>query len=203
MGKVTWKGSALLAPAPAVLVTCGTVEKPNVLTVAWTGIACTRPPVTYISLRPERFSYPLIRQAGEFVINLTTRELVRAVDFCGVRSGKEFDKFALCGLTAQPCEKVAAPMLAESPLSLECKVAQVIPLGSHDLFLAEIVAVHAEESLLDAGGKLHLDKSGLLAYAHGAYYGLGPCLGTFGFSVRKPAKGRRSAGNSRPKKRER
>lgn len=185
MSKIAWGGGALLAPVPPALVTCGTMEQPNVLTIAWTGILNTIPPKTYISVRPERFSYPLIRESGQFVINLPTAALVKAVDFCGVRSGRDHDKFALTGLTPAPATQVECPLLAESPLSLECKVTDVIPLGSHHMFLADIVAVDVEESLIDQAGKLHLDRAGLLAYAHGEYFELGKKLGSFGYSVRK------------------
>lgn len=186
MPKQNWKGSTLLGPLPAALITCGSMEKPNILTIAWTGIINTQPPRTYISIRPERYSYPLIKGSGEFVINLTTRQLVRAVDFCGVRSGRDTDKFAACSLTPEPATRVGCPMLAESPLSLECKVIQEIPLGTHNMLLADIVAVNADEKLLSKTGKLCLDKADLIAFAHGAYYELGKELGTFGYSVKKP-----------------
>jgi flavin reductase (DIM6/NTAB) family NADH-FMN oxidoreductase RutF len=191
MQKVAWKGGALIAPVPPVLVTCGTMEKPNVLTVAWTGMLSTKPPKTYISVRPGRYSYPMIKSSGEFIINLTTSALVRAADFCGVRSGRDIDKFAAAGLTAQRAAQLACPMIAESPLSLECRVTDVLPLGSHDMFVADIVAVNVDASLLDKSGKLHLERSGLAAYAHGAYYELGRKIGTFGYSVRKKKKGGR------------
>lgn len=185
MEKTVWNGGALLAPVPPVLVTCGTAEAPNVLTVGWTGIVNTVPAKTYISLRPERFSYPLVRESGEFVINLAPASLVRAVDFCGVRSGKNTDKFRETGLTPAPASKVSCPLLEESPLSLECRVFQEIPLGSHTMFLADIVAADVDASLIDGNGKLHLERADLLAYAHGEYYGLGKRLGSFGYSVRR------------------
>ena len=197
MPKQSWKGSTLLGPLPAALITCGSMEKPNVLTIAWTGIINTHPPMTYISIRPERYSYPLITQSGEFVINLTTKQLVKAVDFCGVRSGKDVDKFEVCNLTPEPCSKVSCPMLAESPLSLECKVVRELPLGTHNMLLAEIVAVNVDEKLLAADGKLRLDKADLLAFAHGEYYELGQRLGSFGYSVKKPVK--KSRGKAKPK----
>ena len=149
MSKVQWKGSTLLAPVPAALVSCGTVENPNALTIAWTGITCSDPPMTYISVRPQRHSYGIIKESGEFVINLTTGVMARATDFCGVRSGREMDKLAAAGLTVEPAQEVAAPVIAQSPLALECRVKQIIPLGSHDMILAEIVAVDVEEKLLD------------------------------------------------------
>lgn len=185
MSKIKWNGGALLAPVPPALVTCGTMERPNVLTIAWTGILNTIPPKTYIAVRPERFSYPLIERLGAFVINLPTAKLVRAVDLCGVKSGRDTDKFALTGLTPVPAGAVPCPLIAESPLALECRVTQKIPLGSHDMFLADIVAVDVEQSLIDRAGKLHLDRAGLLAYAHGEYFELGKKLGSFGYSVRK------------------
>lgn len=187
MSKLVWKPGALLAPVPPALVSCGTLEAPNLLTIAWTGIINTRPAMTYISVRPERFSYPLIAKSGEFVINLTTTQLVRAADFCGVRSGRELDKWAACGLTPEAASQVSAPMVAESPLSIECRVTQTIPLGSHHMFLAEILAINVDPKLVDKAGKLHLAKAGLAAYAHGEYFALGESIGTFGFSVRKKA----------------
>ena len=191
------KGSVQLAPVPAVLVTCADGETSDIVTVGWTGIVCTHPPMTYISIRPERYSYPLITQSGEFVINLTTKQLVKAVDFCGVRSGKDVDKFEVCKLTPEPCSKVSCPMLAESPLSLECKVVKELPLGTHNMLLAEIVAINVDEKLLAADGKLRLDKADLLAFAHGEYYELGQRLGSFGYSVKKPVK--KSRGKAKPK----
>ncbi len=185
---MTWSGGALLAPVPPCLVTCkqGTAE--NVLTVAWTGILNTKPPRTYIAVRPERFSYDLIRESGEFVINLTTRALVRAADQCGVLSGKNLDKFERCHLHKEKASTVQAPLIAESPLSLECKVIQVIEMETHHIFLADIVAVNVEETLVDETGKLHLERAQLAAYAHGEYFALGEKLGKFGYSVQKKKK---------------
>lgn len=185
MAKVTWGGGALIAPVPPVLVSCGTMEHPNVLTIGWTGVLNTIPPKTYISVRPERYSYKLIKDSGVFVINLPTAKLVRTVDFCGVRSGRDINKFEVCGITAALSPKLGCPMVNESPLSLECRVTDEIPLGSHNMFMADIVAVNVDESLIDQKGKLHLDKAGLLAYAHGEYFELGKKLGSFGYSVRK------------------
>ena len=185
MSKLQWKGSTLLAPVPAALVSCGTLEKPNALTIAWTGITCSNPPMTYISVRPERYSYDIIKESGEFVINLTSGAMARATDFCGVRSGREMDKLAATGLTVEPAKEIAAPVIAQSPLALECRVKQIIPLGSHDLFLAQVVACDVDESLLDESGKLCLDKAKLIVYSHGEYLALGKKLGTFGYSVRK------------------
>ena len=185
MAKQFWKGSALLAPVPAALVTCGTIESPNVLTIGWTGIVCTRPPMTYISVRPERYSHDIIRDSGEFVINLTTSAMVKETDFCGVRSGRGVHKFEHCDFHAVPEEKVAAPLLEECPVSLECRVTESKLLGSHTMFLAEIIGVDVDERYIDSKGKLNLQQCGLAAYAHGEYFALGRKLGDFGFSVKK------------------
>ncbi len=185
MSKVVWKPGTLLAPGPAVMVSCGTMEKSNIITIAWTGIVNSDPAMTYISVRPSRYSYDLIRESGEFVINLTNDKLIRATDLCGVKSGRDGDKFQLAKLTKEPASQLACPMIAESPISLECRVKQVLPLGSHDMFLAEIVAVNVDESLLDEKGKLHLSRAGLMSYSHGEYFGQGRRLGSFGCSVRK------------------
>lgn len=188
MGKIFWKGSVQTAPVPPTIVTCGSLDMPNALTVAWTGTLCTQPPMTYISLRPERYSYEIIKQSGEFVINLPTEKMVRAVDLCGVRSGRDCDKLKAAGLTAEAASTVSAPMIAESPLSLECKVKEIVRLGSHDMFIADISAVAVDEKLLDKRGRFALERSGLIAYAHGQYFALGECLGSFGFSVKKQKK---------------
>ncbi|MBR1946300.1 MAG: flavin reductase family protein, partial [Alphaproteobacteria bacterium] len=185
MTKTIWKPGTMLYPLPPVMVTCGTLEKPNVLTVAWTGIINSDPAMTYISVRPSRHSHELIKSSKEFVINLTTAKMLKAADFCGVKSGKDIDKFKETGLTVLPCQKVKAPMIEQSPLSLECRVTEIKPLVSHDMFLAEILAVHVDDSLLDDKGRFELEKSGLIAFCHGAYYALGGKLGTFGFSVEK------------------
>lgn len=186
--KRTLKGSVQLAPVPAVLVTCGEGEKTDIVTVAWTGIVSTHPPTTYVSLRPERYSYEIIRASGEFVINLPPASLVRELDLCGMKSGRHLEKFQACNLTPTPASAVNAPLLKEAPLCLECKVKQEIPLGSHHMFLAEIVAVDADEALFNTEGRLCMEKAGLLAYAHGAYYSLGKPLGLFGFSTKKKKK---------------
>lgn len=193
MGLLTWKGGTLEAPLPPVLVSCGTPEHPNVLTIAWTGIVNTMPPITYISVRPERYSYDLIKNSGEFVINLPTEELVPAIDFCGVKSGRDLDKIAACGLHTEPGETVQAPLILESPVHLECKVRQVLPLGSHDMFLADITAVRVDEDYVDANGRLCMERCHLAAYIHGTYYSIGQALGTFGFSVKKKQKKRKSS----------
>ena len=185
MEKIFWNGSALLAPVPPVLVTCGTAEQANIFTVGWTGICCTHPPMTYISVRPTRFSYEIIRKSGEFVINLPTTALVKAVDFCGVRSGRNTDKITACGLHLLPSEHGDVPLLAESPVSLYCRVTEIKPLGTHDMFLAEIIGTDADSRYVDSKGKLNLQQSGLLAYAHGEYFALGRKCGAFGYSVQK------------------
>lgn len=187
MAKQTWKGSTLLNPEPPVLVSCGSMEAANLITIGWTGTICTQPSMVSISVRPERYSYQLIKDSGEFVINLPTRKLVRAVDWCGVKSGRDYDKFAEMKLTPLPASTVSCPILAESPVNLECQVTQVIPLGSHDLFLAKVTAVDVDEALLDEKGKLCLERADLIVYSHGEYFALGKQLGTFGYSVRKKA----------------
>ena len=189
--KQRWKPGTVLYPVPAVLVSCGaTPEEYNLLTVAWTGTVCTNPPMCSISVRPERHSYGIIRRTGEFVINLTTRRLARATDWCGVRSGRDCDKFREMGLTPVAAEAVAAPLLAESPVNIECRVRQVVPLGSHDLFIAEVVGVQVDEELIDpATGRFCLERAAPIVYSHGEYFTLGEALGHFGWSVRKRKKG--------------
>ena len=182
------KGSVQLSPVPAVLVTCADGDVADIVTVAWTGIVCTHPPMTYISLRPERYSYEIIQKTEEFVINLPPSTLVRELDLCGMKSGRNLDKFAACNLTPTPAKNVRAPLLKEAPVSLECKVKQVLELGSHHMFLAEIVSVDADEALFNTEDRLCMEKAGLLAYAHGAYYTLGKKLGLFGFSTKKKKK---------------
>lgn len=190
MKKVTWKGGALLAPVPCVMVSCGSIERPNVMTAAWTGIINTQPPKTYVSIRKSRLSHEMISRSREFVINLTTADLTRAADFCGVRSGRDVDKFKTCSLTAEPSSVVSAPMISESPVSIECRVTDVIELGSHDMFVADIVAVNVDESLITPDNRLALEKAGLIAYSHGEYFALGKKLGSFGYSVKKKRKGK-------------
>lgn len=185
MAKQKWKGGALLSPVPAVLVSCGSGDSANLITVGWTGIVCTHPPRLYISLRPERYSHDIIDKSGEFCVNLPSAGLVKALDYCGVRSGREHDKFAEANLTKEDSFEVSCPSVAECPLTLECRVFQKLPLGTHDMFLADIVAVGADESLIDKNGRLMLEKASLLAYSHGDYFELGKKIGDFGFSVRK------------------
>ena len=177
----------LLMPLPAVMVSCGSPEKPNILTIAWTGIVNSTPPMTYISVRKSRFSHDLIAQSGEFVINLTTEALTFATDYCGVKSGREVDKFKEMQLTPLASDKVGCPMIAESPVNLECKVLEVHEYPSHDMFVAEIVAVHVDEELLDEKGRMEMEKAGLMAYVHGQYFGIKKQpLGRFGYAVMKP-----------------
>ncbi len=188
MAKINFKGGALLAPLPPVMVSCGNAEtgEKNIITVAWTGILNTKPPKTYISVRPTRHSYNIIKESGEFVLNLTTEKLVRSADFCGIYTGKKVNKFEKCSLTAEPSSVVSCPSIAESPMSIECRVTDIIPMGSHDMFLADIVAVTVDESLMNEDGKLCLDRASLAAFAHGEYFALGKKLGYFGFSTKKP-----------------
>lgn len=185
--KRSCKAGTMIYPLPAVLVSCGATEdERNILTVAWTGTICSDPPMCYISVRRERHSYEIIKRRGEFVINLTTEALARATDWCGVRSGRDCDKFAQMGLTAEPAEVVAAPVIAESPVAIECRVRQVIPLGTHDMFVADVVNVLVDERYInDETGKFELERAGLIAYSHGEYFALGRSLGNFGWSVRR------------------
>lgn len=185
MSKTTWKGTTLLAPIPVVLVSCGTMEKPNAVTVAWTGIVNSHPAMTYISLRKSRHSHEIISKTGEFTINLVSRDLVRKTDSCGVFSGTHCDKFKKFSLTPEKATAIKAPMIKESPVSIECKVERVIELGSHDMFLAKIVSVNVEETLINENGKLQLGKAKLVAYSHGDYLELGKKVGSFGYSVKK------------------
>ena len=189
--KLSWKAGTMIYPLPAVLVSCGAApEEYNLITVAWTGTVCTSPPMCYISVRPGRHSYSIIRRTGEFVINLTTARLARATDWCGVRSGRDCDKFAQMGLTPVAAAVVGAPAVAEAPVSIECRVREVIPLGSHDMFLAEVVNVLVDDAYVDPdSGRLDLERAQLMAYCHGEYFRLGEVLGHFGWSVRKRRKG--------------
>ena len=179
----------MLYPVPAVLVSVADSEgKDNLITIAWTGTVCSDPAMTYISVRKERYSHHMLKENKEFVINLVSKEICRAADFCGVRSGRDLDKFEATGLTREKASTVNVPLVKESPVNIECKVTQVIPLGSHDLFLAECVAVDVDEKLLDENGKLCLNKAKLIVYSHGDYLALGRKLGSFGYSVRKKKK---------------
>lgn len=198
MARLHWKPAPLLYPVPAVLVSCGTMEsKPNIITVAWAGTVNSKPPMVGLAIRPERYSYELIKSSGELVVNLPPKALMRAVDLCGVRSGREMDKFNAARLTPEPSRIVSAPRIKECPVALECRVEQILPLGSHHLFIARILGVEVEETLVDAEGRLDLEQADLLAYVHGRYHGLQRGQGFFGFSV---AKRRGKPGASKRKK---
>lgn len=186
MGKQIWKPGNMVYPLPAVMVSCQAPgERPNILTIAWTGTICTNPPMLYISVRPERYSYGIIKQTGQFVVNLTTAKLVEATDYCGVKSGRDVDKFKATGLTPVSGSQTDAPLIQESPVNIECEVKGIQELGSHHMFLAEVKAVHVDESYMNERGKFELNKTGMLAYSHGEYLELGKVLGTFGYSVKK------------------
>lgn len=191
MEKLVWKAGTMLYPLPPVMVSCGTMEKPNIITVAWTGIVNSDPAMTYVSVRPERFSHGLIKETGEYVINLTTERLIRIADYFGVKSGRDIDKFSQGVVTAAAASQVSAPMIAESPVNIECRVDRILSLGTHDMFLSRIVAVNADKSLLNEKGELCLEKACLVATSHGKYYALGKQVGSFGYSVRKNASGHR------------
>lgn len=188
MAKKTLKGGALVCPLPPTMVSCGDMESSNIITIGWTGILNTVPPKTYISVRPTRHSYNIIKESGEFVINLTPAALVKEADYCGIYTGKKVDKFAKCKLTKEQATVVSCPMIAECPVSIECKVTDIVPLGSHDMFMADIVSVNVNEELFDKDGKFHLEKADLIAYAHGEYFTLGKRLGNIGFSTNKKKK---------------
>jgi len=186
MKKQVWKPGNMLYPLPAIMVSCGREgEKPNIITLAWTGTICSDPVKVSISVRKERYSYSIIKETGEFVINLTTRSLAYATDYCGVRSGKDVDKFKEMKLTPVKADKVSCPLIGESPVSLECKVTDFIELGSHDMFIADVVAVDVSEEYMDENGRFDLNATDLMAYSHGEYFALGDSLGKFGFSVKK------------------
>lgn len=194
MPKQQWKPSTILNPVPVVMVSCADKKgAPNIITIAWTGTINSEPPMLSIAVRPERYSHGIISDRKQFVVNLVTRRLLRAADFCGVRSGRDTDKFAETGLTPAPASSVRAPLIAESPVNIECAVRTIIPLGSHDLFLADIVAVNVDEALIDPKGRLRLDRAGLVCYNHGEYFALlGRALGYFGYSVRRKKKLKRN-----------
>lgn len=192
MGKQSWKPGNMLNPVPAVMVSCADREgKPNIITIAWAGTVCTNPPMVSISVRPTRYSYDMIRETGEFVINLVTEPLTRACDYCGVVSGRDVDKFAKTGLTPIPVEGVSVPGIAESPVSIACRVVEERALGSHTMFLAAVVGVTADDRYLDETGRFDINGTGLIMYSHGEYFGLGRKLGKFGYSVQKKSKRRR------------
>lgn len=186
MAKQKWKPGNMVYPLPAVLVSCGDKEgNVNLMTAAWTGTICSDPPMVYVSVRKQRHSHGMIFETGEYVINLTTEDLAWATDFCGVRSGRDMDKFKEMNLTPAFGELEYAPMVEESPVSIECRVTQVMELGTHDMFMAEVVAVHVDEKYMDEKGTFHLDQANPLVYSHGQYYGVGKHIGGFGYAVRK------------------
>ncbi len=186
MGKSVWKPGTVVYPVPAVMVSCGDIDgEKNIITVAWTGTINTNPPMTYVSIRPERHSYEMIKKSGEFVINLVTEKLAYACDYCGVRSGKDVDKFKEMKLTAVKGNEVSSPLIYESPVNIECKVKDIVELGSHHMFIGEVVSVSVSDEYMDETGKFHFNKSKPICYSHGGYFGLGKQLGTFGYSVKK------------------
>jgi len=199
MSKIQWKPGTMVYPLPAVMVSCGSNEEEyNIITIAWTGTICTNPSMCYISVRPERHSYDIIKKNMDFVINLTTKDLAFATDWCGVKSGKDFDKFKEMNLTPVKASKVKSPLIAESPISIECVVKQIMPLGSHDMFIAEVVAVNAEEKFLDPeSGAFDLAKADPICYSHGKYYNIGKMIGKFGFSVQKKKKSKKKKNRSK------
>lgn len=188
MAKVTWKPGTFIYPLPAVMVSCGTMEKSNIITVAWTGIINTNPAMVYISVRPTRYSYNLIKEQKEFVINLTTSNLVKETDWCGVKSGEKVDKFKEMNLHKEKANFVKCPMIKESPVSVECKVKEIKDLGSHTMFIAEVLAINSDEKYIDNKGAFDISKCNLISYANGGYYSMGKKLGKFGFSVMKKKK---------------
>ena len=186
MAKEIWKAGNMVYPIPAVMVTCrDKAGNDNIITIAWTGTICTNPAIAYISVRPERYSYNIIKETGEFVINLTTKELTYATDYCGVRSGRDVDKFKELALTREEPSEVSVPLIKESPVNIECKVVKIEELGSHHMFVAQVVAVHADKKYMDEKGKFDLSKADPIVYSHGEYYSMGEKLGTFGYSVKK------------------
>lgn len=186
MSKEFWKAGNMLYPLPAVLVSCQSKEgKKNIITVAWTGTVCTNPAMVYISVRPERYSYEILQETKEFVINLGTKKLVKAVDYCGVKSGRQVDKFKEMKFTAGPAIHIKAPIIMESPVNIECQITEVLPLGSHHMFLAKVAGVHVDSEFLNEKGKFELEKANPIVYSHGEYLGLGELLGNFGYSIRK------------------
>lgn len=191
MAKVTWKPGTFLYPLPAVMVSCGTMEESNIITVAWTGIMNTDPAMVYISVRPSRHSYKIIKESGEFVINLTTENLAYATDWCGVKTGDKVDKFKEMHLTKEHAKFVKCPMIKESPVSVECKVKEIKELGSHHMFIAEVLCINADEKYIDEKGAFDISKCNLIAYSNGNYYSLGKKIGKFGFSVQKNKKRRK------------
>lgn len=189
MGRQTWKPGNMLYPLPAVMVSvCDKEGKPNIITIGWAGTVCTNPPMVSISVRPERYSYNMLKETGEFVINLTTKDLVWATDYCGVKSGRNVDKFKECNLTPIPGQHVKVPMIKESPVNIECRVTEVKELGSHHMFIADVLAVHVDDKYMNEKNKFCLEQAEPIVYSHGAYLMTGEILGTFGFSVKKNEK---------------
>ena len=201
MSKTTWKPGTFIYPIPAVMVSCGTMEKANIITVAWTGIINTDPAMCYISVRPTRHSYEMIKRTGEFVINLTTKDLAYATDWCGVKTGAKVDKFKEMKLTKEKANFVNCPMIKESPVSVECKVKEIRELGSHHMFVAEILGINADEKYINENGAFDISKCDLIAYSNGNYYSLGKKIGRFGFSVQKKKKTAKKSGKTIDKKR--
>ena len=201
MSKLTWKSGTFIYPLPAVMVSCGTMEESNIITVAWTGIINTDPAMCYISVRPTRHSYEMIKKTGEFVINLTTKDLAYATDWCGVKTGAKVDKFKEMKLTKEKANFVSCPMIKESPVSVECKVKEIRKLGSHHMFVAEILGINADEKYINENGAFDISKCDLIAYSNGNYYSLGKKIGRFGFSVQKKKKTTKKSGKTIDKKR--
>ena len=194
MAKQVWKPGTMVYPAPAAMISVADAEgNTNIITAAWTGNICSDPPMAYVSIRPERFSYHMVEDTGCFVINLTTKKLAMATDYCGVRSGRNEDKWKTAGLTPEPADFVKAPLIKECPVNIECQVAGQIELGSHTMFIGKVLAVHVDEAYMDKNGRFDLAASGLMAYAHGEYLELGKRIGTFGFSVKKKISGKKPA----------
>ena len=191
MSKVTWKAGNFLYPLPAVMVSCGTMEKSNIITVAWTGILNTNPAMVYISVRPTRYSYNIIKEQKEFIINLTTKRLAKATDWCGVKTGAKVDKFKEMNLHKENAKFVKCPMIKESPVSIECKVKEIVELGSHHMFIADVLAINSDEKYIDNKGAFDISKCDLIAYSNGHYYELGKKIGRFGFSVQKKQKNKK------------
>ncbi|KRQ87323.1 Flavoredoxin [Caloramator mitchellensis] len=188
MARMIWKPGTMLYPVPAALITSKYEDKENIITISWIGTVCSEPPMLSISVRPERYSYELIKKSGEFVVNIPNKDIAFATDYCGVKSGREVDKFKILNLTKEKASKVEASIIKECPLALECKVKQILELGTHHMFIAEVVAVNVDEKYMDENGKLHLDKANLLMYNHGKYAVTGEHIGKFGFSVEKKKK---------------
>lgn len=192
MGKIDFKPGNMLYPLPAVLVTVRDKEgRDNMITIAWAGTACTNPPMLYISVRPERYSYKALRDTGEFVVNLTTKDMAKAVDYCGVRSGKDVDKFKQTGLQKGEASKINVSVIEDSPVNIECKVRELLELGSHHMFLADVVHVTVDDRYMDEKGTFHLERANPIVYSHGTYFDIGNSLGTFGYSVRKKKRKRK------------